>query len=293
MDLKQLKTFLVLSKIKSYTKTAAELGYAQSSISAQIQQLEQELNTKLFDRIGKNVFLTASGEMLLPYATEMLALAANIKDKIDCDHLSHGQIIIGASESLCVFQLPEIIKSFMNTHPNIEIQLKLLDNDQAVQQLNDNSIDIAFTIGNPIVHPSIISLLKNPERILVLSAPTHPLALKNTLDVKAFDKQTFILTGSGCNYRAAFEYDLHSNGISYQTALEAGSIQAIKEMSMSGLGLCVLPHLAVRKELDANLLCALPYKNDYKIYVQLFCHNSKWISPYLSDFIELVKEKST
>lgn len=291
MDLKQLKTFLILSKIKNYTKTAAELGYAQSSISAQIQQLEQELNTKLFDRIGKNVFLTASGEMLLPYATEMLALAANIKDKIDCDHLSHGQIIIGASESLCVFQLPEIIKSFRNTHPNIELQLKLLDNDQAVQQLADNSIDIAFTIGNPIVHPSIISLLKNPERILVLAAPTHPFALKNALDVNAFDKQTFILTGSGCNYRAAFEYDLRSGGISYQVALEAGSIQAIKEMTMSGLGLCVLPHLAVRKELDANLLCALPYKNDYKIYVQLFCHHSKWISPYLSDFIELVKEK--
>lgn len=291
MDLKQLKTFLVLSKIKNYTKTAAELGYAQSSISAQIQQLEQELNTKLFDRIGKNVFLTASGEMLLPYATEMLALAANIKDKIDCDHLSHGQIIIGASESLCVFQLPEIIKSFRNTHPNIELQLKLLDNDQAVQQLADNSIDIAFTIGNPIVHPSIISLLKNPERILVLAAPTHPLTLKNTIDVNAFDKQTFILTGSGCNYRAAFEYDLCSGGISYQVALEAGSIQAIKEMAMSGLGLCVLPHLAVRKELDANLLCALPYKNDYKIYVQLFCHHSKWISPYLSDFIELLKEK--
>ena len=79
MDLKQLKTFVVLSKNKNYTKTADELGYAQSSISAQIQQLEQELNTKLLDRIGKKVFLTANGEMLLPCAIEMLALASNIK----------------------------------------------------------------------------------------------------------------------------------------------------------------------------------------------------------------------
>jgi DNA-binding transcriptional LysR family regulator len=290
MDLKQLKTFTVLSKIKNYTKTAVELGYAQSSISAQIQQLEQELNTKLFDRIGKNIFLTASGEMFLSYATEMLALSENVKDKLACDQMSQGQLIIGASESLCVFQLPEIIKSFMNTHPHIEVHLKLLDTDQAVEQLTDNTIDIAFTIGNPVAHPSIVTFVKNAEDILVLSAPTHPLASYSTLDVADFTEQTFIVTGAGCNYRTAFEYDLRSNGIPYRIALEAASVQAIKEMAMSGLGLCVLPRLAVRKELSENLLSALPYENDYKIYVQLFCHNSKWISPYLSDFIELVNE---
>ena len=290
MDLKQLKTFVVLSKNKNYTKTAEELGYAQSSISAQIQQLEQELNTKLLDRIGKRVFLTATGEMLLPCAIEMLALASNIKDKIDSSLSSSGQLIIGVSESLCIFKLPEIVDLFKKSYPNILLQLKLIENDQVVQQLTNNTIDIALTIGNPIEHPSITSLLKKREEILVLSAPTHPLASKNVLDIKDFTNQRLILTGSGCNYRTAFEYDLKSHGIPYQIVLEAGSVQAIKEMAASGLGLCVLPDLAVRKELSSNLLDALPYKNDYKIYIQLFCHNSKWISPYLADFIELVKK---
>lgn len=289
MDLKQLKTFVVLSKNKNYTKTADELGYAQSSISAQIQQLEQELNTKLLDRIGKKVFLTANGEMLLPYAIEMLALASNIKDKIDSSLSSGGQLIIGVSESLCIFKLPEIVEIFKKSHPNILLQLKLIENDQVVQQLTNNTINIALTIGNPIDHPSITSLLKKREEILVLSAPTHPLASKNVLDIKDFTNQRLILTGIGCNYRTAFEYDLKSHGIPYQIALEAGSVQTIKEMAVSGLGLCVLPNLAVGKELSANLLSALPYKNDYKIYIQLFCHNSKWISPHLADFIELVK----
>ncbi len=291
MDLKQLKTFLTLSKIKNYTKTADQLGYAQSSISAQIQQLELELNTKLFDRIGKSVFLTSSGEMLVPYAIEMLTLASNIKDKIDCDHLSHGQITIGASESLCNFLLPKIIKSFVNTHPNIELHLKLMDNDQAIHHLTNNTIDLALTIGNPIADPSITTLFKKPEKILVLAAPTHRLTSKDMVDKLDFANQSFILTSPGCNYRTAFEHDLHSNEIPYKIALETGSVQAIKEMTMSGLGLCVLPHLAVKKELSLKQLHAVPYKNDYKIYVQLFCHNSKWISPYLSDFIQLVKEK--
>ena len=290
MDLKQLKTFVILSKNKNYTKTADELGYAQSSISAQIQQLEQELNTKLLDRIGKRVFLTSNGEMLLPYAIEMLDLASNIKDRIDSSLSSSGQLIIGVSESLCIFKLPEIVDIFKKSHPNILLQLKLIENDQVVQQLTDNTIDIALTIGNPIEHPIITSLLKKREEILILSAPTHPLASKNMLDIKDFTNQRLILTGLGCNYRTAFEYDLKSHGIPYQIALEAGSVQAIKEMAASGLGLCVLPDLAVRKELSANLLSPLPYKNDYKIYIQLFCHHSKWISPHLADFIELVKK---
>lgn len=290
MDLKQLKTFVVLSKNKNYTRTADALGYAQSSISAQIQQLEQELNTKLLDRIGKKVFLTESGEMFLPYAVEMLALASTIKDRIDNSLLAPGQIIIGASESLCIFKLPAIIKSFKKAHPNIELHLKLIENDQVVQQLTDNTIDIALTIGNPIEHPSITSLLKKHEEILVLSAPTHPLASKNVLAIADFANQSLVLTSSSCNYRAAFEYDLKSHGIPYQIALESGSVQAIKEMAASGLGLCVLPNLAVQNELSANLLSALPYKNDYNIYTQLFCHDSKWISPNLADFIDLVKE---
>lgn len=290
MDLKQLKTFVVLSKYKNYTKTADELGYAQSSISAQIHQLEQELNTKLLDRIGKKVFLTASGEMLLPYAKEILALASNIKERINSDLSSHGQIIIGASESLCIFRLPAIVKLFKKSHPNIDLQIKLIENGHALQQLTDNSIDIALTIGNPINHSSINCLLKNLEDLLILSAPTHPLASKKLLDIQDFTNQPFILTGLGCNYRAAFEYELKSHGIPYQIVLEAGSVQAIKEMAVSGLGLCVLPKLAVQKELDNHLLCSLPYKNDFELYIQLSCHKSKWISPHLADFIEMVKE---
>lgn len=290
MDIKQLKTFLVLSKLKNYTKTAAELDYAQSSISAQIQQLEQELNTKLFDRIGKNIYLTASGKMLIPYANEILSLSANAKERINFDSSSRGQIVIGASESLCIFLLPKIIKAFMNLHPNIELKIKLTDNEQVIRQLTNNEFDIAFTIGNPIAHSSITNLHKRAEKILILSDTTHPLTSKKRLEIHDFANQTFILTGAGCNYRAAFEHDMHSNGVPYKIALETGSVQTIKEMAVSGLGICVLPQMAVQKELEANLLCALPYSNNYSIYSQIFCHNSKWISRYLSDLIKMIQD---
>lgn len=290
MDIKQLNTFVVLSKNKNYTKTADELGYAQSSISAQIQQLEQELNTKLFDRIGKKVFLTSSGELVLPYAKEILALTSTIKERIDSGLSSHGQITIGASESICIFKLPAIVKAYKKSHPNIDLQIKLTENDQVLQQLTENSMDIALTIGNPLKHSSIRCLSKSLEDLLILSAPTHPLTAKKSQDIQDFSNASFIFTGLGCNYRAAFEHELQSHGIPYQIVLEAGSVQAIKEMAMSGLGLCVLPKLAVQRELDNKLLCALPYKKEFELYIQLSCHKSKWISPHLADFIEIIKE---
>jgi DNA-binding transcriptional LysR family regulator len=288
MDLKQLKTFVVLSKNKNYTRTADELGYAQSSISAQIQQLEQELNTKLLDRIGRKVFLTESGEQLLPYAIEMLALASTIRDKLDNDHSSPGRIIVGASESLCIFKLPAIVESFRQSHPNIELHLELIENAQVVEQLTSNAIDVALTIGNSIEHPAITSFLKKREEVLVLSAPTHSLRSKNALAITDFANQSFLLTSTSCNYRETFECDLKSHGIPYQVTLESGSVQVIKKMAISGMGLCVLPRLAVQEELNTDLLAALPYKNDYKVYSQLFCHASKWLSPNLTDFIDLV-----
>ena len=289
MDLKQLKTFLVLSKLKNYTKTAVELGYAQSSISAQILQLESELNTKLFDRIGKNVFLTASGEQLIPYATEIITLACDMKARLNCDSSAAGQIIMGVSESLCISQLPAVIKTFLHTHPNIDLQLKFADSDQAISLLKENQIDIALTIGNPIDLPSLVSFFNKQEDILILAPPDHPLSQLKKLTVQHFSNQSFILTGIGCNYRAAFEYDLRSQGVSYQIALETGSIQTIKEMALSGLGLCILPSLAVQKELATHQLVALPYENHYAIYKQLYCSRSKWIPSYLSDFIDLIK----
>jgi DNA-binding transcriptional LysR family regulator len=153
------------------------IGYAQSNISAQIQQLEQELNTKLLDRIGKKVFLTESGEQLLPYAIEMRALASTIRDKLDNDHLSHSRIVVGASESLCVFKLPAIVESFRRSHPNNELHLELIENAQVVEQLTSNAIDVAFTIGNSIEHPAITSFLKKREEVLVLSVDEHELQL--------------------------------------------------------------------------------------------------------------------
>lgn len=291
MDLNQLRTFLTLSKVKNFTKTAAVLGYAQSSITVQIQQLEKELGSKLFERIGKNVTLTMEGNALIPYATQIVTLSDNMKDAVLPSDKLIGRITIGASESLSIYRLPAIIKAFKEIYPNIDIFLKLLTCNEFVPSLLDNTIDIAFSIGDKIDDPSMKIILEKPEPIMILACPNHPFASFKRLQKKDFNKGSFILTGHGCCYRGAFEKDMRSAGNEFKVVLETDSLQAIKQTAMSGLGICVLPQIAVLEEIRNNKLIPLAYKNNYPIVSQLIHHKSKWISPLLADFIKITADQ--
>lgn len=239
----------------------------------------------MFERIGKNITLTSEGNTLIPYATNILSLSVNMKEAMTPSENSHGSITIGAASSLCIYRLPTIIKSFRNRHPNIDIYLKLLNCDQFVPMLSDNSIDIAFTIGDRLDGESIISKFEYPEPIMILASPKHTLASKTSLRKIDFENESFLLTELGCCYRRAFEKDLADSGIEVMVVLETGSIQAIKQTAMSDLGICVLPQIAVLEDIESQKLVPLAYEHDYGIVSQLIYHKDKWISPILTEFI--------
>ena len=286
MDLKQLQTFLVLSQIKNFTKTAHELHYAQSNITSQIQQLEKELGVQLFERLGKTITLTKEGETLLPYATQILSLSKEAKK-----HLSHKEprkFTIAASESICISRLPSIITQFRQTHPEIELHLNLLDTPDFLPLLSDNTIDAVYTLDNVISHSSLQTILKHEEPIGVFAPNNHPLTSKKHVTTSDFNNEPLIVTKKECCYRQKFEHVLALENVKPHIVLETSSLQVIKEATLSGLGLCVLPDIVVEKELKENKLVKLNYKTSYDIYSQLICHKDKWQSPALKAFLEIV-----
>ncbi|SDM80477.1 LysR family transcriptional regulator [Acetanaerobacterium elongatum] len=289
MELKNLNTFLVLSKTKNFTKTAQYLGYVQSSITAQIQQLEKELNVQLFERMGKNVSLTAEGERLIPYAQKMLALSSDIKS-LYAGAQCRGKLVVGASESISIYRLPPIISRFKEAYPNIDLYLHLLNVSDFAPLLINNTFDVAFVLDKPIINSGIKTALEIEERICVLSSPDCPLAKKAAVDIQDFAGLPVIFTGRGCSYRGMFEHDLAEHGVVPNIVLETSSIQVIKEAAMSGLGLCILPELAVMKELGEKKLIKLAYTNNYNISSQLIYHKDKWLSPAMEGFISIAKQ---
>ncbi|MDQ0361145.1 LysR family transcriptional regulator [Breznakia pachnodae] len=287
MNLKHLTTFLVLSETKSFTKTAEQLHYAQSNVTTQIQKLEDELNVRLFERLGKSVTLTSAGEELVISARQLLQLSDNLKKRFKKEKVN--RITIGASESLCIYRLPEIIKQFQNQHPNVEIFLTVLKDTNYLPLLINNTIDIAFVLDTPIDNDILVNASSYSEEISMVCAPSFPLSKKHKLSINDFIDIPLILTEKECCYRKQFEKYLNDVSISPKVILETSSPDVIKEITMSGIGVCILPEIVVQKELENHTLVKLNYKKDYNIHAQLMHHKDKWISDILQEFITIAK----
>lgn len=290
MDFKQLNAFVAISKFQSFTKAAETLGYAQSSITNQIKLLENELEVRLFERIGKNVTLTHEGKKLLPYAKQMLKLSNDIKNTVFNKETPSGTLTIGAAESLCVLRLPEILKEYKKLYPEVEVSLKFGSCSDFRYFLTDNIIDVAFSLGIKIDSDEFISEVEIPEPMLLLAYPGHPLINKKAVLPEDIENEPLILTETGCSYRAALENILTNCTVKPNVALETGSVQAIKQFTMSGLGITLLPKVAVEDEINSGKLIPLNWSGpDFQIISQVLYHKDKWISPALREFLKLSK----
>ncbi len=288
MELRQLNTFVTVAKLNNFTKAAACLGYAQASVTSQIQLLEKELGVQLFDRIGKSIFLTREGEKLLVYSKQMLKLHTEAKDALTPSKELKGAIVIGASDSLCALRLPSLLKEFHERYPAVKIVLKMRNYIEAQTALRGNEIDAALVIGQKIYAPEFISGLEFPEPVVLLAIPGHPLSLGHAVSPGDIVPYTVILAQKGCSFRRAFEKCLDDASLSPEYIMEASSIQAIKQLTISGMGITLLPRIAVEDELNRNLLVELEWAGTpFGLATQMIYHKDKWISPVLKAFLEL------
>ncbi|MBC8059586.1 MAG: LysR family transcriptional regulator [Clostridiaceae bacterium] len=291
MDLKQLNSFLMICKLQSFTQAADALGYAQSTITTQIKLLENELEVKLLERMGKTVTLTQEGKKLLPYAKQMLKLASEIKSNISTESDPSGVLTIGAAESLCVLRLPEILKEYRKLYPKVEISLKFGNCTDFRYFLRDNVIDVAFSLGTRIEADDFVTEIAFDEQMLLLTAPGHPLLNKEIIYPKDMENEPLILTELGCSYRAVFENILSRYNIKPNLILETGSVQAIKQFTMSGLGITLLPRVAVEDELAQGRMVKLNWSEpNFGVVSQVLYHKDKWLSPALKAFLKLSKD---
>lgn len=290
MDFKQLQTFYVLSNELNFTRAADKLGYTQSCITLHIKKLEDELGLTLFDRIGKKVTMTEAGCKLLPSVCQLLKISQNLQEFSNETTSKTGTIRIGICDSLCIEKMPAIIKSFSLIYPDVDIYLKILKCSEFLNELRDNKIDLAYTIGYLNKIPEIQYTAEKLEPILVLASPNHRLVSKENLIPNDFDGIPLIMAEPAAYYRRNFLNDLERSGINPKIILETESLQAIKNLTCSGLGVCILPKAAAGAEINAGKLVPLNYICDYEIKSQIIWHRDKWLSFILKEFIRIAEE---
>lgn len=289
MDLKQLKTFVTISRLNSFTKAANQLGYAQSSVTSQIQLLEQELEVRLFERFGRNISLTPEGKGFLTYANQMLNLWENVKGLAFDSGTVKGTLTIGAVESICALKLPRLLKVFNEAYSDVDLVLKIVSSSELLMLLRENQIDVAIALDQKISADEFEIKFQRNESLALLVCPNHPLAKKESVYPSDLSGYPLLLTRQGCFFRAMFESVLKDANIKSKITLETSNIQTVKQLAMFDFGITLLPKYAVEEEINNNQLLELPWRGtEFNIMLQVICHKDKWLSAPLKAFLSIV-----
>lgn len=286
MELRNLKTFATIARLQSFARAADLLGYAPSTVTGQVQNLEEELGTVLFERYGQRIKLTRDGENLFWYAEQIVRLAEAARTA--ADDSPRGALAIGTPESFCLHCLPELLKGYRQSYPEVEIKLSFGTCCDLHAMLGKNLLDVAFILDRSIEDAGLVTVPLFEEPVLMLASPRHPLAGKAAVYPRDLDGQNLILTESGCSWRAYLEKVLADNSVRACPALEVSNVEIIKRFAKDNFGLTVLSRSVAAGELRTGELVALPWQGpDFTVKAQAVYHKGKWLSPALRAFLDL------
>lgn len=293
MELRTINTFLHIAELHSFSRAARELGYSQSAVSSQIAQLEAELETPLFDRVGKTVRLTDAGQTFLSYARTLLTTAQQARAALQPAQQVRGTLRVALADSLCSAFLPGLLQRYHALCPQVELVLCTATSDEMLQWLGTNQVDLAYTLDEPLVQPNLVLALDVPEAICFVAPAGHPLAAQKRVSLEELAHQEFLLTERGMSYRDALDQTFAAHQLAVKPYLELGSAALLCQMVERGMGLSFLPEYIVRNALAAGTLARLLVPDcTVTMRRQLFYHRDKWLTPQMKAFIELAQEKN-
>jgi DNA-binding transcriptional LysR family regulator len=284
LDLRQVKSFATVAREGSLTRAASLLNYAQSSVTAQVHALEQELGVPLFDRVGRGLSLTTAGTEFLGYAERLLGLAEEARLSASSGGQPAGRLTLAASESLLTYRLPDLLRTFQCEFPQVEIALHTSAVCASVLAM-DAGVDLAITIDELVRDPQFVVQTLRAERMVSAVWPEHPLAHLKRVTAKEIADYQILLTERSCSYRALFERTLALHGSRVSRSLEFASVEAIKQCALARMGVAVLPEVVVAEELRKGTLIALPWPTrSLHVYTQIVRKKEKWFSPAMQAF---------
>jgi len=286
--------FYTVAKKKSFTMAARELYLTQPAVTIQIQKMEADYGTKLFDRIGKRIFLTESGRILFSYAEKILTLLAQAEEAlIDVKELKSGKLTIGASATVGSYYLPKIFEVFGKKYPDIEIEMNLSNSYLVVEDVLALKADLGFVSRLHHLERLVVIPFLEEELVLIVP-PDHPLAHKGEVILEDLNGQPFILREMGSATRELIEEGVSKKGVSMKVVMDLASNEAIKKAVEDGLGISIISKYVVQKEADQGLLRMVTLA-DERIMRKFFIiyHEDKYLSNTLRAFLKVASELSS
>lgn len=257
MNFRQLRVFQIVAETGGITAGSERLHVSQPAVSKHIHDLEEELQTPLFDRHPRGVTLTAAGEVLLRHARRMQALQEDARDELaSLQGVRSGRLAIGASTTIGSYLLPDLLERFHHAHPGIRISVVVANTRHIQRQLMDYALDIGLTEGfaeQEAFHAEVFTR----DKLVPVASPAFDRAHK-VCDLESLGTLPCILREEGSGTRAVVERAFARHHLTPRPLMSLGSTEAIKRLAGSGLGYAVVSKLAVSEDLADGRLVRLP-----------------------------------
>ena len=289
MEFRNLTTFVRAAELRSFSHAARQLGYSQSAVSMQISQLETELQTPLFDRVGKTVALTPQGARFYEYAQNILRMAENARSMMHNASSISGQLRIAMAESICMSLFPRVLREFCRRYPNVQLTVRSSNTVEMFKALAQNDADLVYHLDHQIYRPDIVIPLIRPVPVVFAAAATHPLAGKAHITLDECLKYPFILTEKGMSYRSDLDDQLARMGLAIEPILEMGNTDVIARLLPENNWITFLPEFVLHEQLENGSIVRLDVEGVHlEQYRQLMYHKGKWITPAMQAMIDLI-----
>jgi DNA-binding transcriptional LysR family regulator len=292
MDLDQLHTFLEIVRLKSFSKAAQTCFRTQPAISAQVRQLEQELNTTLFDRLGTRIALTAAGRIFADYAHQILELRRQAKDSIsELERAPRGELVIAANEATCIYVLPKVFSEYKDNFPNIQLQVERTYGTKIADAVLENQADFGVT-QLPVGDKRLQVVRVFSDEIKLMTPAGHPLAEKPTVQPKDLLKYQLLLPKSGTTRTRLNEwFDVVEPDLNVSMELDA--TEMIKRFVLAGLGLSFMAAPHFQEEVDSGKLAAVTLAPEPMMRsVGLIYRKDKALSKAALGFIQVILDNA-
>ena len=246
MTFQQLAYFLAVAEVRSFTRAAESVGVAQPTLSRQLMALERELGAPLVDRGNRDgPILTPAGEALLPLARRILADADSARTAVaEIVGLRSGRLRVGATPSLCIGVLADVLRVFHEQYPDIRLELSEGGSQPLVRSLARGELDVAMVIVPPSgVDPALHTTPLLRERLSVASSTSGRAPSRGSLSVRELSRRPLVVPRQGYDVRATTLQAFADAGVTPTFAVEGGEMDAVLRLVEAGTGVAVVPDL--------------------------------------------------
>ena len=289
MELKNLRTFQAVVDQGSYQRAAEYLGYTQSTITVQIQHLEEELGVPLFERAGRKMALTEAGKRVLPQARELLLAADRLVEQGRNDRVPSGTLRVDMAETLLCYRMQPVIRAFRERAPQVRLAVRSCNCMQIPANVRTGACDLGLGYDMNWNRETLEVEFMGSYDIVLLASPDF--AEPDFLTPKQRKAASLVTDEPDSIFRRRLEEYLRQREIELDVTLELWSIETIKRCVMSNLGFTYLPRFVAEEELADGRLAELsaPISG---VPAPALCawKKGRWITPAMELFLQLLRE---